>query len=314
MLPRHALQYQISFARAKLLDIDTALLGVRAPGKVDEMPAIGQKLRPAMGDLSAVRVQRGHWRGRTARRRDSHQWTLLRTERIQSCPTGSTSAISRYLPRIANGLHDPARDRDLLQLLVREESDELPIRRPERKICSFRPVEPLGGQRTSAGEPTGSSLDVLASRAMKARYRPSGEGTACGAFARDGLNRALGQGEHEARSNQVHRLGAEPPHGCGGCGTRQSSGCDQRQPSPADAIRVPGHGRARAARPSACAHRRFAAAAASDPCAGSAPAAAGCARGVSFGSAVQSGSAFTTDAIVSVTVSPPKSRRPVSIS
>src|SRR2546428_11590822 len=98
------------------------------------MPTIRQELRPAMTDLTAVRVQGRHRRGQAAGCRDPQQWTPTAGEhddaRLVPGPAIATlaTAAGHY---IADGLWRPAGNRDLFQLLVREEGDEQPIRRPE---------------------------------------------------------------------------------------------------------------------------------------------------------------------------------------
>src|SRR5687767_13545613 len=112
------------------------------------MLAIRKELRPAMANFSAVFVQRGRWSNRPTLCRDSHQRTTrfgrIEYDRVRLVPR---PALDPSWPRIANALGRSARDRDLLELLVCEESDELAIWRPERKIRSHRTVEALGGQR-----------------------------------------------------------------------------------------------------------------------------------------------------------------------
>src|SRR5438552_11171183 len=105
------------------------------------MPAVRQELRPAMQNFAAVRIECRRWRRRTARRGDSHQRTRLEWREYNRARLAPRPAIPRFLaarrPNIANGFCDPARDRDLLHLLVRDESDELVIWRPEMLIGYF---------------------------------------------------------------------------------------------------------------------------------------------------------------------------------
>src|SRR5215472_635665 len=98
------------------------------------MSAIRQKLRPAMACFGAVRGERGQGHRRTASRRNAHQRISNARSKdnyaftIPRPPIAWNPGVSRRWQSIQNRLHGPTGNRDLLELLVREKSDILPVR------------------------------------------------------------------------------------------------------------------------------------------------------------------------------------------
>src|SRR6266700_4936931 len=124
------------------------------------MAAIGQELRPGMGEFSVGFIEGSGWLRRTASSQYPTERTLGQGRRLGSwrCEDDYTVVVpSRAFPvargNIANCLGRSAGQGDPLELPFREESEIPGIRRPECKRDAFGLLQTPKGRRRERPQP-----------------------------------------------------------------------------------------------------------------------------------------------------------------
>src|SRR6185436_11821778 len=103
--------------------------------QIEEMPPVRQKLRKKVTRLKAYRLGNRHC-GRRATLRGHTVQSIIETKENDTLAAPCPSVI---VWRVAQDQRGPSMCVDFLQLPLREESDELSIRRPERVVSPLRP-------------------------------------------------------------------------------------------------------------------------------------------------------------------------------
>ncbi len=217
---------------------------------------------------------------------------------------------------------------ELVELSFGEEPDESAVRRPERLAPPYLPSVPLSGRVVSDSSEWSQSILERSPSSGSSRsaritmWRPSGEGTGQMNVQPSGastVKRTAGLGSGTSVQWTKARVAARPVATSETATKPQLSLIRRWRSGPGTPLVSPATASASGAVPArtSCSARR------APPMSGSRVRGSlrrqrarsqRMTRGVSVGSASRSGSSFTTAAMMSVTVSPAKSARPVSIS